>query len=924
MRTFTSRLMLFAFACLAAVLFPVTAVAAGPNAILTPTGYNSNAVPRGDDTANQVVGLPFTMNWSGTSFNEIYINMNGNCTFGGGYTGYNPTSALSVLGQNIMAPFLADVDTRNTSMGQVTYSDITNGSVPLVDGHQAFFVNWINVGRYNYTAAGNTQTNSFQLVIVDRSDTGAGNFDFMFNYDAITWDIATSSSTTKARVGWGRSDGSGYELDGSGAARAAASTLLDSSPSATSLIQNMINDEDQLGRYVWEVRAGVAPNVPPKVTVVGRTLEGNKPNAYVGYTAAADVTATDVDGTIVSLTNDLPAILPMGTTTVTWTATDDRGAVATRTQSVTVVDSEAPSLPTLASPTHVTGVWSTANSVTVNSTTSTDTCTGATGASYVWTRNAPGTPDALLDPSTITTVTTSITATASASLESQSFPTATWPSDWTRVLLAGAGDPLVYVRSQNTRANGDYAAEVWTGNNGTRRTMGFYEDFDISGLSSLILTYADYSAGLDSNASNGGTDFIRAEYSLNGGGTWTSLRSVSSNAGWTARSYPLPGGTTVRIRFSGSMDRTSEYCDWDDISITGVSTTTSSLSNTSCTVGSTTTLADGTWYFNLRVIDAAGNWTGTRSLGPVLVDTAAPATTSNAPATWQNASVLVSLTATDAGLVTDTTYRVDAGSNTAYGGPVLISAEGTSTLYFWSADAAGHTESTKTATIRIDRTAPAVPATVTASALSTTSAAITWDPSTDALSGVARYDVYRDGVFVGTSTGTIFTDVGLSAGSTYLYTVRAVDAAGNASAQTAPVSLLMPFSLLWMSVSQDAVTMSGINPGVASTVTSATTVSIGGVGAQAFDLTCSASDFMNVDALSPTPSFPISAMSFVTHGQVEAPSRAFSTAPVMVHSAVGTPTQWKYDYRLDFTLLVPLANEPGTYTTTITYTFVPK
>ncbi len=81
---------------LAAMLVaPPTLRAAGPNAVLTPTGYNANTIARGDDTSNLVVNLPFTMNWNGTTYNQIYINMNGNCTFGSGFTDYNPTTTLA-------------------------------------------------------------------------------------------------------------------------------------------------------------------------------------------------------------------------------------------------------------------------------------------------------------------------------------------------------------------------------------------------------------------------------------------------------------------------------------------------------------------------------------------------------------------------------------------------------------------------------------------------------------------------------------------------------------------------------------------------------------------------------------------------------------------------------------------------------------
>jgi len=44
----------------------------------------------------------------------------------------------------------------------------------------------------------------------------------------------------------------------------------------------------------------------------------------------------------VTITNDAPAVFPLGTTTVTWTATDDSGNVVTAAQTVTIVDTTAP------------------------------------------------------------------------------------------------------------------------------------------------------------------------------------------------------------------------------------------------------------------------------------------------------------------------------------------------------------------------------------------------------------------------------------------------------------------------------------------------------------------------------------------------------------------------------------------------------
>ncbi len=80
-----------------------------------------------------------------------------------------------------------------------------------------------------------------------------------------------------------------------------------------------------------------------------------------------------------------------------------------------------------------------------------------------------------------------------------------------------------------------------------------------------------------------------------------------------------------------------------------------------------------------------------------------------------------------------------------------------------------------------DVTAPSAPSGVSASGTSSTSTMLSWNASTDNV-GVTGYNVYRNGVKVGSATSTSFTDSGLSASTTYSYTVKAFDAAGNVSA----------------------------------------------------------------------------------------------------------------------------------------------
>lgn len=874
----------------ASLLVPGEAIAAGPDAVLTPVGYDANTVPRGDDTSNLVVNLPFTMNWFGTTYDQIYINMNGNCTFGSAFSGYNPgTSTLSGTNRNIMAPLWADVDTRNTSTAQVTYSSTSPGAIPQVDGRNAFFVNWIGVSRYNNQS---TPTNSFQLVIVDRSDTGAGNFDFMFNYDEVAWDIATSASTRRARAGWARA-GSGYELPGSGTASTSLSTLLDTSASSTSLIQNTMNADGQLGRYVWQVRSGGAPNVPPTVTVVDRVLEGNAPMSYTGYTGAGDATAEDPDGTIASLTHDRPEVLPLGETWVHWTATDDRGISVTAEQLIVVQDTAPPSQPTVTCPTHTVGVWSANDIVGVEWSRSVDVCSGLEGYAYSWTRDAAGVPETVI-----------VATEEPVTVDTQSFDTNVWPAGWSR-------SSTTYVRLTNAagRTQGTYAAEMWANSN-TRRSYSFYRDYDLSGLTSATLSFWNNIAGFA-----GTGDYARVEYSVDGGSTYTQLMNVTATTPWAQRQYDLPVGGTVRVRFLASVNRTAEYVNWDDIVVIGEAQPTTL----------TTQLTDGSWYFNVRSGDAAGNLSAVSTVGPIRIDRNAPTTTDNAPPGWSNTAVNVTLTADDGGgIVSASYYRINGGIIRTYTGPIAITAEGTTALQYWSVDQAGNTESPHDATVRLDFTAPSTPVLLSASETGTSTAEITWAASVDALSGTDHYAVVRDGSVIATTTELAYTDSDLEAGGTYVYAVEAVDVAGNRSARSASGTVTLPSSEIWLTISDDALDLGAVDPGDSVAPGASLQAIVGGIGPIAYDFFCSALD-LTADTGAPGPSvMPVGALSFTVSGAVDIDETPFTNAPWLIDTATGAASTWERTYDMELLLEAPWDFEPGTYTTVLTYTAVVK
>lgn len=223
-------------------------------------GFNGATLGITDDGSSGPVSLGFTANFFGVQRGEIYVNNNGNLTFDGTLDGFTP-SAFAATDRRIIAPFFADVDTR--ASGTVAFG---TGSV---DGRAAFGATWSEVG---YFAEHADRTNSFQAVLVDRSDTGAGNFDIEFNYARVRWETGDSSGGLgglggdAARVGFANGtalDGTFFEMPGSGLPGA----FLDDNLAGTSLSRNQFNS-DVAGRHVFTVRNGgsVSPDDDPPIT----------------------------------------------------------------------------------------------------------------------------------------------------------------------------------------------------------------------------------------------------------------------------------------------------------------------------------------------------------------------------------------------------------------------------------------------------------------------------------------------------------------------------------------------------------------------------------------------------------------------------------------------------------------------------------
>ncbi|RMG37298.1 MAG: hypothetical protein D6732_06945, partial [Methanobacteriota archaeon] len=85
-----------------------------------------------------------------------------------------------------------------------------------------------------------------------------------------------------------------------------------------------------------------------------------------------------------------------------------------------------------------------------------------------------------------------------------------------------------------------------------------------------------------------------------------------------------------------------------------------------------------------------------------------------------------------------------------------------------------------------DTTPPGQVAGLTATTVSQSQIDLSWTANTEP--DLDHYNIYRDGVLIGTSTTNSFSDVGLSSATTYTYEVSAVDTSSNEGLKSAPVS----------------------------------------------------------------------------------------------------------------------------------------
>ena len=318
--------------------------------------------------------------------------------------------------------------------------------------------------------------------------------------------------------------------------------------------------------------------------------------------------------------------------------------------------------------------------------------------------------------------------------------------------------------------------------------------------------------------------------STNGGTTFTTLLAGTPNDGTEAVVIPNTAGTTNRIMIKGSnhiffdisnanftitqgsTDFTaptaptnlaaagttinSTQLSWtaatDNVAVTGYevfqgATLKATVATTTYTV---TGLTPATLYsFSVKAKDAGGNVSAASNVVDVttLADTAAPtAPVLSASGTTNTTTNLAWTAATDNIAVTGyDVYQNSVFKATVTGLTYAVTGLSAGTTYAFTVlakDAAGNTTSSNAVNVTTttpDTTAPSA-VVLSASGTTATTTNLSWTAATDNVA-VTGYEVYQGATLRATVTTLTYAVTGLTASTAYTFSVRAKDAAGNAS-----------------------------------------------------------------------------------------------------------------------------------------------
>lgn len=239
------------------------------------------------------VTLPFEINFFGTTYSQLFVNLDGNVSFNGPAGGVPPV-VMTADTPPIIAPFLVSTYIVPFCDSPIPYCEPEDLKTRIYfsnkhykfEGRPAFSVIWRNV-RYSYKLP-TDKLNTFQLILVDRSDEGVGDFDIVMNYDHIQWEAMELLKGQEVPTGLGDPSATAGFSAGNGQAHAfysfpgslVSGSFLDTHPDL-GLARTRHNSE-VMGRHIFKVRNGVSPD-PRGGRITGTvTDDASPPNPLPG------------------------------------------------------------------------------------------------------------------------------------------------------------------------------------------------------------------------------------------------------------------------------------------------------------------------------------------------------------------------------------------------------------------------------------------------------------------------------------------------------------------------------------------------------------------------------------------------------------------------------------------------------------------
>lgn len=208
---------------------------------------------------------------------------------------------------------------------------------------------------------------------------------------------------------------------------------------------------------------------------------------------------------------------------------------------------------------------------------------------------------------------------------------------------------------------------------------------------------------------------------------------------------------------------------------------------------------DDTYRYRVRAYDEVSNYSGySKVAGATIPDTTPPTVPSGLAASvvsWSTVKLTWHGSWDDISVAGYHVYRNGAQIGTTIGTAYTDGTTSPTKTYSYTVSAYDPAGNVSAQSKAVSVTTPAAPSPsapngLKAAPASDTSIALTWTAATDSGGpGIAGYKIYRNGAQIATTTGTSYTNTGISTFTWYTYSVAAYDKFGTTSSQVSTIGV---------------------------------------------------------------------------------------------------------------------------------------